>query len=136
MANEGNQQQKLQKKHEAGDWGKTAERIAAEYLMAEGYAIRERNWKLPGRIEIDIIAQKDDNIVLVEVKARSGKHTQPVDAVDMAKMRQMVRAADIYIGNLREPYFYRFDIIGVTGNASHYTLQHFPNAFLSPLKGS
>lgn len=123
-------------KRAAGDWGREAEQLAADYLLARGYTIRERNWKIEGCVEVDIIAQTGDNIVLVEVKARSGKHTQPLDAVDTAKMHRLVKAADIYIGSLAQPFYYRFDIIGITGNRKDYKLEHYPNAFLSPLRGS
>ncbi len=126
----------VEKRKRAESWGKEAEQIAADYLLGLGYTIRERNWKVAGRFEIDIIAQYEDNIVLVEVKARDGRHTDAVDAVDNHKMRQMVRAADAYIGNLSEPYYYRFDIIAITGCPGDYKLDHYPNAFLSPLSGS
>lgn len=126
----------VDKRKNAEVWGKEAEQIAADYLLGLGYTIRERNWKVSGRFEIDIIAQHEDNIILVEVKARDGRHTEAVDAVDSHKMRQMVRAADAYIGKLSEPYYYRFDIVAITGDRNNYKLDHYPNAFLSPLSGS
>ncbi len=123
-------------KREATEFGRQAEEIAAAYLLGLGYTIRERNWKGSGKYEVDLIAQKDNEIVLVEVKARKGDYQEAVDAVDSRKMRQMVKAADAYIGNLRDPYFYRFDIIAITGTLENYRLEHFPNAFLSPLSGT
>ena len=59
------------------EWGKMAEDIAAEYLLTNGYIIRERNWRIGNRIEIDIIAEKDGIIVFVEVKAREGDFQSP-----------------------------------------------------------
>ena len=44
------------------EWGKQAEDIAADYLTAEGYVIRERNWRCGNHIEIDIIAQEGTTI--------------------------------------------------------------------------
>ena len=36
------------------EWGQEAEQIASEYLLKEGYTIRERNWRM-GKYEIDLI---------------------------------------------------------------------------------
>ena len=66
------------------EWGQDAEQIAAEYLLKEGYTIRERNWRM-GKYEIDLILEKDNTIVFVEVKARRGDNIAPVDAVDLRK---------------------------------------------------
>ena len=49
------------------DWGAFAEDRAAEYLRKQGYTILERNLKF-NKIEIDIVAQKNQEIVFVEVK--------------------------------------------------------------------
>lgn len=116
-------------------WGKEAEQIAADYLAGHGYAIRERNWRSgnKSRHEIDIIAQIDMDIVFVEVKARSGEHDYALDAVDDKKMRMMARAADTYLDMLDHDFEYRFDIITVTGNSDSFDIEHFPDAFRSPL---
>lgn len=122
-------------RQEAEKWGCIAEEIAADYLRKQGYTVREQRWKGSGKFEVDIIAQADDTIILAEVKARKGDCQDPVDAVDLKKMKQMVRAADSYIGAFDTPFYYRFDIIAVTGNEKDYSLEHFPDAFLSPLGG-
>ena len=66
------------------EWGKQAEQIAAEYLIKEGYLIREQNWRVGNTIEIDIIAEKEGTIAFVEVKARKGNVIAGEDAVDKA----------------------------------------------------
>lgn len=116
------------------EWGREAERIAAEWLMAEGYTVREMNWKPPhSHLEVDIIAERDATLIFVEVKARDADGQDPADAVDEKKMRHLARAADSYIRSQRLDYEYRFDIITLVGNASHYELDHLPDAFLPPL---
>lgn len=115
------------------EWGKIAEQVAVEYMLANGYTIRERNFRLR-TIEIDIIAQKGRNIIFVEVKARTGNHQDAVEAVDYRKQRKMINGADIYLSNLDADYFYRFDIIAITGTPENYTLQHIPDAFLPSLR--
>lgn len=119
----------------ADQWGREAEAIAADYLRSQGYTINAERWK-GAHCEIDLIAQFDDTVVLVEVKARRSGSQDPVDAVDDKKMRQMARAADIYIGGFESRHFYRFDIIAITGNSSSYTINHIKDAFLAPLKTS
>lgn len=115
------------------EWGKKAENIAAEFLISNGYVVRERNWRVGKTIELDIIAQSEDTIIFVEVKARNGKWEDPVEAVDDKKIRKMVRGADIYLKKESRPFAYRFDIIAITGTEDNYTLDHYPDAFLPPL---
>jgi ribonuclease HII len=50
--------------------GATAEDVAAQYLVRQGYRIVERNWKT-ARCEIDIIAERRNVTYFVEVKYRS-----------------------------------------------------------------
>ncbi|MDE5649953.1 MAG: YraN family protein, partial [Duncaniella sp.] len=53
--------------NETGKWG---EKVARDYLLAQGYAIMGENVRI-GNMEIDIIAMKDSSICFVEVKTRS-----------------------------------------------------------------
>ena len=114
------------------DFGKFAEEKATEFYIARGYAIRERNWRFK-RIEIDLIAQTGDTVVFVEVKARSGRDTDPLDSVTPDKIRRMVRGADIYLKSLDGDLEYRFDIFALTGDFSDYRVEVYEDAFLSPL---
>ena len=50
--------------------GNKGEDIAADHLKKSGFKILFRNWKW-GKHEIDIIAEKDDMVVFVEVKTRT-----------------------------------------------------------------
>lgn len=115
-------------------WGYIAETIASEYLISEGYVIRERNWRVSNTLEIDIIAEKNLEMVFVEVKARSGEWEDPEDAVDNKKIKKITNGADIYLRALPRAYDYRFDIIAITGNKENYKLEHYPDAFFPPLK--
>lgn len=118
---------------ESFDFGRFAEQTAADYLIGQGYTVRERNWRIGNTIEIDIIAQTGTSIVFVEVKARSGKWNSAVEAVDEKKMKKMAKGADIYLRQQSHLFAYRFDIITITGTASDYNLQHYPDAFYPPL---
>lgn len=116
------------------DWGQAAEQLASEYLISQGYTIRERNWRPKGtHLEVDIITQADDVIVFVEVKARTCGDVDPAEAVDRKKVMRLVRAADIYLRSLPYDFEYRFDIITVSGTLAGYELDHIKDAFLPPL---
>lgn len=115
------------------EWGKLAEQIAADYLITHGYIIRERNWRIGNRIEIDIIAETCGTIVFVEVKARKGNFQTAEDAVDTPKRQKMIRGGDIYLRNLPHMFPYRLDVITVTGTPDNYEVTHMPDAFLPPM---
>lgn len=116
------------------EWGQEAEQIASEYLLQEGYTIRERNWRM-GKYEIDLILEKDNTIIFVEVKARRGDNIAPVDAVDLRKQQRTVRAGDAYLRMLPMMYSYRFDIVAITGTSESYTLEHLEEAFMPQVNG-
>ena len=66
----------------------------AEFLLEKGYEIRHRNWH-SGHRDLDIVAQKDGELVIVEVKTRSDAcFGQPEDAVDRRKIRSIVASTD------------------------------------------
>lgn len=114
-------------------FGKFAEEKAAEYYIKKGYAIRERNWR-HRHIEIDLITQYENVIVFVEVKARSGKDTSPIEAVTLDKMKKMTRGADFYLKHIAFGDFeYRYDIFGLTGDFNSFTIEVLEDAFVSPL---
>lgn len=120
----------------SNEWGKIAEKIAADFLVAKGMPVRERNWSPSGgHKEIDIISQKGNRIVFVEVKARSGRDSMPIDAMTKNKINNIYRCAESYLKTLPEDYWeYQFDIIAVTGDPSSYTVEHIEDAFLGPLR--
>lgn len=119
-----------EKKQKANEFGDFAEELACQEYIKNGYTILERNWRL-GKTEIDIIARKDDLIILIEVKARSGKDEDAISAVTSDKRRRMVRAADSYIKKQVGSYDYRFDIVACTGNIKNYDLEIVEDAFLA-----
>ncbi|MDE6561900.1 MAG: YraN family protein [Muribaculaceae bacterium] len=123
------------KKTEAREWGKQAENIVCEYLISKGYTVRERNWRpSTSKSEIDLIAQKDDTLIFVEVKARSDKELDPAEAMTSEKIKNVVRGANSYLRNQDFDFYYRFDVAAVSGNAEDYSLDYIEDAFLPPLR--
>ena len=108
-------------------------RIAAEYLIARGYIIRDINWK-NGKLELDIVAYKDQTLIVVEVKTRSSDlFGHPEDAVNTRKIRHIIDATDTYIQKYDLPFEVRFDIISIVKKENEYEIEHIPDAFYPPL---
>ena len=116
--------------NQIGQWG---ESLAVDYLTEHGYAIVERNWR-NHKMEIDIIAMKDDMLVVCEVKTRSSKDEDPLDAVDGKKILSMVRAAEAYVRMNDIPHQVRFDLFAIAGTPDDHVFEHVPDAFYPPLK--
>lgn len=105
------------KKSEVGKWG---EDLAADYLVSQGYAIVERNWKMH-HYEVDIIAMTGKYMVFVEVKTRTSDDYDPVSAVNTRKRQRIIASADVYLRNANLPHEFRFDIVSITGRFSTIT---------------
>lgn len=116
------------------DWGQKAEEIAYEYLLKEGYTIKERNWRLGNNIEVDLIFQYDHVLIFAEVKARQTLE-EALEAVDIKKRKKIIKAADVYLRYQKEDFEYRFDIITIIGTPEHYRLEHYPDAFIPLANG-
>lgn len=118
---------------EHNDLGKAGEEAAAHYLKEKGYLILHRNWRR-GHLELDIVAAKNNELVVVEVKTRRDtEFALPEDAVDGLKIRRTVRAADAYIKMFQIDAQVRFDIITVVGNRKNFQIEHIKEAFYPPL---
>ena len=83
--------------------GKEGETEAAEYLISKGYTIRHRNWR-SGKRELDIVAQKDGELVIVEVKTRrNDEFGRPEEAITDRKIRNIIISTDAYIQRFDRP---------------------------------
>lgn len=118
-----------QRKREAFEFGKLAEEMTAMEYIKRGYTILERRFKV-GKVEVDLIAQKDDIIVIIEVKARNTTEEDALAKVTAEKRRRLVRAADNYLRGLQGNYYYRFDISACTGNINNFTIDIIEDAFV------
>ena len=75
------------------DLGRAGEQQAADYLSDSGYAIVDRNWR-HAQGEIDIVAVREDALVIVEVKTRrTERFGHPFEAIDERKRRRLWRLA-------------------------------------------
>lgn len=109
--------------------GKRGEQLAAEYLQQHGYAIRETNWFFD-KAEIDIIAQKDNVLAIIEVKTRSSlEFGLPQDFVKSKKIRLLVKAVNQYVISNELDLEVRFDIIAIHDEHNNTTIEHLQDAF-------
>jgi putative endonuclease len=117
--------------------GQKGEKRAAAYLRLRGYRVLERNYRVP-QGEIDIIVQKGDMLVFVEVKARKDdSHGTALEAVSPLKVKRVSVAAAIYLSGYADSYSScRFDIVTV-GPEKNFLgflkVRHLENAF--PVSG-
>lgn len=118
------------KKKESYEFGKFAEETAALNYISRGYTILERRWRM-GKNEIDLIAQKDDEIIFIEVKARKDNEEEAVSAVNCDKRKRMIRSADAFISRQKGRMNYRFDIVTCIGTPKDYKLDFIENAFFA-----
>jgi len=110
--------------------GKNGEEYAVQYLLQHGYEILERNWYNRHQ-EIDIIAKKDDVLVVVEVKTRqSDNYGEPDLAVTRRKQSLLVSAANSYIFQNKLDLNTRFDIISIVMKGENPEINHIEDAFL------
>lgn len=95
-----------------GAWG---EELACAYLSEKGYCILERDWH-SGHRDIDIIAQKGDVVVFIEVKTRrNADFGLPEEAVDYRKRRNLRLAMNHYVKYRHLDNPIRFDIVSIIG---------------------
>ena len=114
--------------------GNKGEILAARYLMEQGFAILEYNWR-SGHKEIDLVAKERDVLVFVEVKTRSSNaYGDAQYAVTPAKMRNLVAAANAYIKAKGIDLCVRFDIVAITGCEESHSIEHIRDAFYPELQ--
>lgn len=114
---------------EHNDLGTLGEEIAAKHLHDNGYIILATNWRF-GKDEIDIIAEKGDFLIIVEVKTRrSSGFGEPEVFVNQAKQRFLVRAAQAYLEKNEVEKETRFDVISIVLNNTTRKINHIEDAF-------
>lgn len=109
--------------------GDIAEKLAKEHLVKLGYKIADTNW-YHGHLELDIVARDGEELVIVEVKARTGlRYEHPSEAVTNTKIKRIIEAADAYIIEKNLDLDTRFDVITVIFVNQNFELEHFKDAF-------
>ena len=79
--------------------GTKGEDAAVKLLNSKGFTILKRNYIVHNFGEIDIIAEKDNDIHIIEVRARLnlGYYPDSVESVAGAKMNKVIRTAEHFV---------------------------------------
>lgn len=110
--------------------GQLGEGLAIDFLQKNGYKILETNWYF-NKAEIDIIAQKENTLAIIEVKTRTNTdYGSPQDFVKPKKIQLLVRAVNQYVEQNKLDLEVRFDIIGIHKEDNQFILEHLEDAFL------
>lgn len=113
--------------------GKVGENAAALYLTHLGMTIKARGYR-SGRGELDIVADDDGTLVIIEVKTSTGNlYGDPIERVDEKKQQQLIRLAYSYIAEYGiEDAPVRFDVVGVVcdGHGHVKMVKHIRDAFI------
>jgi putative endonuclease len=114
---------------EHNELGRLGEELAVEFLRKNGYEILETNWTFQ-KAEIDIIAQKENTLAVVEVKTRSSlEFGLPQDFVKPKKIQLLVKAINEYVVSKDLDFEVRFDIIAVHKENKSFAIEHLKDAF-------
>ena len=114
------------------DIGKDGETAAVAYIKNKGYKILKQNYH--SRFgEIDIVAEKENFIVFIEVKTRQ-VNTKFIafEAVDTFKQKKIIKTAMIYLSENNITLQPRFDVIAVLFKENSGRIEeinHIKNAF-------
>lgn len=115
--------------------GADGEGLAADHLVAEGWDIVQRNWRLSSgevRGELDLIAVRDGVLAIVEVKTRRSDRFGGAAAAVTRSKQERIRALGLAFlrsiggSSLR----LRFDVVTVTfPSGATPVVTHHPGAF-------
>jgi putative endonuclease len=98
-------------KREVGSGG---ERLAAQWLIKQGFTILKRNFR-HGRYEVDIIAGRNSILHIIEVKCRrSTTHGHPEESVNRKKLEHVLQGGAGWL--LQWPGYHRvqYDVLAIT----------------------
>jgi putative endonuclease len=111
--------------------GAIGEKLAADYLKKRGYKIIQRNFRCREG-EIDIIVQKGECLVFVEVRTkRNAAFGTPEESVTFLKRTKLISLANVYLQAYdRQPLSWRIDVVAVelTPDNRVSRLEHIENA--------
>ncbi|SFW61079.1 YraN family protein [Cellulophaga fucicola] len=111
------------------EFGKEGEHLAIQHLEKNGYTIRHINYRYL-KAEVDIIAQLNNTLAIVEVKSRRSDALQYIaETVTAKKIKLLVLAADHYVTEYDLDVDVRFDIITVLKNDDSLKIEHLKDAF-------
>jgi len=118
---------------EKKDLGDVGEKIAEKYLRNKGYKILDKNFRYSKFGELDIIAQKGNDIIFFEVKTRKKTGLSeflPEDNITFDKQKKLIKLAQIYLSKSRLlDNSWQIDILAIEiYRDGSYDIRHTENA--------
>jgi putative endonuclease len=94
--------------------GKLGEEAARKFLKKRGYRIRETGFRCRHG-EIDIVAQKKDYLVFVEVRTKTNlEFGTPEESITQAKKEKLIASALTYTSTYENlPSLWRIDVVAI-----------------------
>ena len=109
--------------------GPKGEQLAEQFIEQKGYRILARRFRALGG-EIDLIAEKNDVLIFIEVKtATTPQFGQPEAWVTPAKQAQIIKIAKAYLHQHPDHAAPRFDVIAIDLTQPRPAIRHYENAF-------
>ncbi len=110
------------KRKRAYQKGHDGEALACDYLAREGWRVLEQRYKTPYG-EIDVIAQKADWCIFVEVKARTSAE-EALYAITPRQQQRIIQAAQHFIAETALDCNMRFDVIAISATNMITHIEH------------
>ncbi len=109
--------------------GRRGEELAAAHLAAKGYRIVARNWRCRAG-ELDIVAQIEDVLVFVEVRARRGDQFGPAEeSITPTKQARLIELAQTYLQErATSQQAWRIDVVAIQFGPGLPQINHLENA--------
>lgn len=114
-----------------GSVGRRAEKLALDYLKAQGLAEITRNFRCRMG-EVDLVMRDGDCLVFAEVRFRSeNRFASATGSVDHHKQRKIIRTAAAFLGRYSQfsDCTVRFDVIGLDHSGGQTDVRWIRDAF-------
>ena len=109
--------------------GRMGEDLAVAFLQTKGFIILARNYRF-GKAEIDIIAQKQNRLSVVEVKWRSrADYGLPQSFVTPKKQRLLISVANHFVQTKNLDVEISLDIISILRAKNKHIIEFIENAY-------
>ena len=100
-----------------GDFG---EDQARKFLINSGYKIIQKNYRVLGIGEIDILSEESGYLVIIEVKKRNNRNYLSLDSITHSKKEKLFKTAECFIAENYDKYNewpIRFDLVLIDGQS-------------------
>ena len=110
-------------------FGYKGEQIAVDFLRQKGYQILKQNYRFD-KAEVDIIAEKDETLIVVEVKSRTSSFLEDISqTINPGKIKRLTKATNQFIVENNIDLEVWFDVVVILKKQDGFKVEHIENAF-------